>query len=355
MTFWFFVRDAPDWLLRLMLVPVSTNFFVLLSGFVLTYAYTHSDGKLRTTDRRFILLRITRIIPVYVLSLFLAGPVYFSFEGRTTGEAVVSTALALTLTQAWFPRSDLWWNGPAWYFSVMILTYAVFPFLTRAIARLGSGALRAALACSFLLGLVPALLYHLLQPDATRDSAFPLAWIDIVKFNPLVWLPHFAAGVIAGRMFLLATQSSQAQHHRPTPIWNWAGECAAVVILLVMWRAPAESYLLLRQGLLAPLWICLLVSLAHGIGPLARVLSARSLHIFGQASFGIFVLHMPLFLGILRLARGPLPPEGTLYGHWAELIAFVLGMPVVAAVCYRFFELPAIHRLRMKFAPAHAK
>ena len=350
--FWFFVRDAPAWLLRLISVPISTSFFVLLSGFILTYVYTDRAGHLRTTALRFLLLRLTRILPVYMLSLLIAGPTYFLLKERTAAEAIGSTILALTVSQAWFPNHELWWNGPAWYFSVMLVTYLAFPFLTARLQTLGTGALVALLCGCFLLSVTPAFAYSSLDahpPDAATGRG--VSWLAVVKFNPLFWLPSFAAGAIGARLFLRSTdhvRSEPGTLSRSLP-WNWMAEVSAALVGLIVWLAPERHYLILRQGLVAPLLLFLVVGLAHGRGPLARLLAWRGVRGFGESAFGIFALHMPLLTGVLRMARGPLGPDGTLYGHWSELILFLVGVPLVARACFAYYERPLIHRLRALF------
>ena len=352
--FWFFVRDAPPWLLRFLRVPVSTNFFVLLSGFVLTYVYAGRAGQLRTTSARFIGLRITRILPVYILSLLIAAPVYFVMKEHTTAEAIQSTVLALTLTQAWLPNHELWWNGPAWYFSVMLLTYFSFAPLLHWMQPLKNTALLFLLGACVLLAIAPALCYRLLLPELPGPNNAGWTWLEFVKFNPVLWIPNFAAGMIAARLFL-AGQEDELTPAATNGIWKWLGEVALSAVILIMLTAPEGDYLLLRQGLLAPLLLLVLVSLAHGRGPLARLLSSNVLRGFGESSFGIFALHMPLIVAALRFARGPTGPDGTLYGHWTELILFVAGIPIAARICYRYFELPLIHQLRLRFlAPTEA-
>ncbi len=50
---------------------LSVDFFFLLSGFILSYCYTTTDGHIRGNARDFWVARFARIYPVYFLGLLL--------------------------------------------------------------------------------------------------------------------------------------------------------------------------------------------------------------------------------------------------------------------------------------------
>jgi peptidoglycan/LPS O-acetylase OafA/YrhL len=129
---------------------MGVPFFLILSGFILSYSYL---GQLRFGGerRRFWEARFCRVYPVYLLSLLIDWP----FRGQMTASATIAV---LTATQAWNPANGLaqMWNFPAWTLSVEAFFYLCFPLLLPACAKLQR---RIQIACIALLCLVIALLH----------------------------------------------------------------------------------------------------------------------------------------------------------------------------------------------------
>ena len=130
---------------------LATDFFLMLSGYVLgrTYGPRLEHGRVRATG--FLLRRVARVWPghlvvllglaVLVLAASAAGVGVNNREGFDWS-ALPAHAL---LVQAWGLGVPYGWNFPTWSLSALIVCYAAFPFLWTLLARVsGPVALAAA-------------------------------------------------------------------------------------------------------------------------------------------------------------------------------------------------------------------
>ena len=87
---WWFAEDG-DFLQH---APLAVDFFFLLSGFVIAYAY---EAKLNAgmSFRRFLVKRLIRLYPLIVVGAFLGGAFILLKEIRTEGR--ISDALEITI------------------------------------------------------------------------------------------------------------------------------------------------------------------------------------------------------------------------------------------------------------------
>lgn len=110
------------------------SFFVILSGFVLTWSRSDSDRPAPFYRRRF-----ARIYPAY-FAVWLAVVAEDVVVDRDFEPASLA---ALTLLQAWVPVESIYFSGVAlfWTLSCEAFFYAVFPFIVRRVAALSSPAM----------------------------------------------------------------------------------------------------------------------------------------------------------------------------------------------------------------------
>ncbi|MDO1558287.1 acyltransferase [Brevundimonas sp. 2R-24] len=173
---------------------LATNFFLLLSGYVLGRAYgPRLDGQ-PVRPWRFVSKRLQRIWPAQaaVLAGLLALVLAAALIGQAPDHPERFTALGfvsqLTLTQAWGFGGE-GWNEPSWTLSALLVCYLAFPLLWRVSRRL-SGGLSAALLAPLMIGAAAALSVGLLD-----HSLYDLP----SGMGVLRALPLFAAGVLTAR------------------------------------------------------------------------------------------------------------------------------------------------------------
>ena len=111
------------------------------------------------------------------------------------------------------------------------------------------------------------------------------------------------------------------------------------IIFMVPALCPPSHKLLCRLGGLAPLQGLLLVGLAEGRDPVARLLQHKWITAAGAWSFGIYILHFE----VLALWGGSESGRGAGVGYWLLLLA-------LAAVAHHYVQVPWGTDLRLSLA-----
>ena len=312
---------------------VGVGLFFVLSGFVLAYVYE----EVRNVSY-FLQARFARIYPSHLLALVLYVPFAVATAAhantwRLTAESGVACVLLL---QSWYPWVSYYWNPPAWSLSDEAVFYAVFPWLRSRVQRIR--ALLPALLATWLIALVPPLVYLRLDPDRTHGVT-DLAhnhWFDFVHVFPLFRLPQFVFGMLLGVAFL---------RHRRTlnPRLGAALAAAGVLSTIVLLGAPVTIPVIVQEGLLLPAFGMTLFGLALGGGPIAWLLSRRPLVLLGEASYALYILQMPVAMFVQSVARR-LSGRDLLATPVAAFA--VVAMVVASLVTHKRFELPARRAIR---------
>src|SRR5262245_53984877 len=97
----------------------GVTFFFILSGFILAHTYYGVDFKQRSDLHRYFAARVSRIYPIYILSLLVSVPFAVGIISRTpagilTALAASSGLLAPLGLQAWLPGAACTINCPSW-------------------------------------------------------------------------------------------------------------------------------------------------------------------------------------------------------------------------------------------------
>jgi peptidoglycan/LPS O-acetylase OafA/YrhL len=267
----------------------SVSYFILLSGFVLAYNYADRARAGQLDRVRFWKARFTRLYPIYLLSLLMAWRMVAAEYGAHT-HGMFWTGMVLTplLLQGWIPSIATFLNTPAWTMSAESFYYLVFPWLAkiRSATRLRTHLLQ--LAGVWMLGLIPGTLYVVFHPDGIvqpdRWSWGP--WLQALKFTPLPHLASFVFGVLLAQLDELVPRRGRLR--------LILGLGGFVGIFGILSLGPVVPYPILHDGLLMPLFGCIVLGLA-GINPLATALGWRPLVFIGEASYCLYLLHFNLW------------------------------------------------------------
>lgn len=322
---------------------IGVSLFFVLSGFVLTYSY---DPVTRGLDRRaFWAARLARIYPMYLLALAVALPdlwrdlaVLVQKYGLAFGTAwgLVKGGMVLGLIQAWVPSGAMFWNAPAWSLSAEAFFYLLFPLLvtTRLFRDLSVSRASLGLVLMGALVLGMGLLIHAVRLWRPTIDVFQL-----IGMAPIFRLPEFLAGMLLGQAFLrMGTPTGRFRRKA-----GLVSGLAMVGFLLLNATLAVPDELAIALNL--PLVVALVGGLAFGSGPLAALLSRPRLVLLGEASYGIYLLHVPFgnrFLEIRGQAHGAMGPGA---------FAAFLGLTILAScLLYRFYEDPLRQSLRRVLA-----
>jgi peptidoglycan/LPS O-acetylase OafA/YrhL len=329
---------------------VAVSLFFVLSGFILTYV--HAGPNAKPLDKRdFYRSRFARIYPAYAFALALIAPLFAGHTIRTEGIRMLakSAVAVVLLLQAYVPSLAMAWNPPAWSLSAEAFFYAVFPFVAPRLVRCRRGtALFVGVGCYALCLAIP-LLYLYVAPDApvppTKDSY--TFWLSALRYNPVVRLPEFLIGIIAGRLFIDSAGRNWGAGA------GWLSVAAGLAVATTLTMSPSIPYPILHNGLLVPVFALLIVTLATERGPLAALLSTRPMVALGEASYSLYILHVPLMI-LWRKGLGHVA-HGRLIGAPASTAAFLVTAVVASLLCHRYIERPlqkaTLSMLRRR--PAH--
>ncbi|WP_081055086.1 acyltransferase family protein [Burkholderia vietnamiensis] len=317
--------------------PAVTLFFVL-SGFILTYTYHDSMG--RGDIRRFYVARFARIYPVLVLSLVFAAPVtiyvlrpanaalllsWYATKDHGHVTVIASLVAQLLLLTGWFPFAAINqpWNGPAWSISCEAFFYALFPWLLRKFMakRLSTVTLICVGLWAFQ-GVWIFLMWHFM-PVGRKGF--------LISQFPLTHLAEFITGIGAALHFLHVRRRGIATHR--------GGIALVCVSLAAIALVAAYQPIKPAYYLQSPLFSLLILGLALIQHPVLGVLHRRPLILLGEASFSLYLIHIPL-AHIIQLT-GIFQSRG-----WIAL-ALSIGLSILV---FRFFEEPIRKLIRRGFS-----
>ena len=324
---------------------VGVSLFFVLSGFILTYV--HGEREIRPST--FYRERFARIYPAYFFSLLLTAPGFYyvclklksmniPFFAWFKWHVALCSTLVPTLTQSWVPQAALAINAPAWSLSVEAFFYVLFPFLLPAVMGWTRKRLWITIAICWAVSLGVSFLYVIVKPDGlanVTDEALNLNWLNALKFNPMVRLPEFLLGSCCGVLFL------RGEFER-----RWASLMTiggVAMFLTVISASPKIPYPVLHNGLLAPAFASLIVSLALKPSWMGWM-EWKLFVMLGNASYSLYLLHSFL-LGAYFMPMGTLKEYSLLGKTIGMLLPFLIAMLV-----YRFIEEPLRRKLRPKTA-----
>ena len=323
---------------------VGVTLFFVLSGFILVYS--QGAGERPGGAREFWAARFARIYPVYLVGLLLATPALFFPQGsphRAPDPLALTTAPLLL--QAWLPHSAGVWNGPAWSLSAEALFYALFPALAFGILRLTRRGALATAAAAWAASLGIVLAYVLIRPDGAVRPGMPTAtapWLECLRYLPLARLPEFVLGMAVGRLYLLRSDLLLSPGDRRR--FDTFALLALLASLAIVASPVALPYPMLHGGFLGPFFALAFYALAraNGGGLLSACVGNRLVVRLGEASYALYILHVPIH-DLLERALAALGRHPGAVVFFSMYLATAIA---ASAVVYSTFELPARRRLR---------
>lgn len=326
---------------------IAVTLFFVLSGFVLAYNYPLGRNWSRYELAKFAIARFARIYPAYCLGLLLVLPfvvyrVAKLFLPKLLGGEILTGLLNGLLLQAWLPQTALTWNYPGWSLSNEAFFYLCFPFVGVLIWRISRTA--SILLVGTLLWAISlaAPLWAVLTPVpgfgdvmATAITIDPAAefWANLICYSPILRLSEFCVGILLGRLYFLLQTSRPQLSGRG--YWLYLpGILGSGLVLSQADRIPLP---LVHNGLLLPLYACLIVGFALEGGVVARFLSTRVLVFLGNVSYSMYILHAPVATVMLVL-RKRLLPSWSFGLLW--VLSYVLVVVVLSSLVFKNIEEP---------------
>jgi peptidoglycan/LPS O-acetylase OafA/YrhL len=289
---------------------VALSVFFAISGFVLARRYQMQRWSAAAL-RRYAAARFARIYPVYLLSLVILLPIIAdTLDDVSVAHGAGLLLNHLLLLQAWhWPAVD--WNTPAWSLSSEVFFYALAPVAVH-LVRVPSWprvVFTGVLACT-----VPLLVRLLIEPPLPKAP---------------LYLGDFLAGIAAAGAF----ERLRGTGGRRVGPWLYGIASAGGVVLLLGrdWLGP---FMVFDTGVRV-VSALLVTGLACGGGTLVRVLSSRLVLAGGQASYAIYILHIPVLWYYRRWGYDTV-------GHpVAAGAGYVLVVIALSLIVARWYEGPA--------------
>lgn len=310
---------------------LAVDVFFVLSGFVmaLTYGRMFAGGFVAAAYREFLLRRVARIVPLYLvaLGLVMADRARVGFTMPGDGNPVVLILANFLLVQSWGIAPSL--IAASWSVSTEIAAYLVFPVvlqvtLFRSRRHAGDGVLIATL---LLVG----------AAAGGRLLALPgNGALDLSDGTSLLPLMRCLGGFILGLVAFRAAQSP-----RVMAIVGHDRFAVAVFLLFLsgLWYGMPD----LTMYPLLPLIV--LVAYANRGLP-TRLLACPPVHWLGECSYAIYLLHGEVLHVSGRLLH--VLAGSSTQGIGRVIAAMFIGIFVLslAGAAHRWIEVPARRVLR---------
>lgn len=326
---------------------LAVDFFFILSGFVISYAYDDRWGKTMTTGN-FFKRRLIRLHPMIIMSVIL-GAITFFLQGSVQwdGTKIATSAVMLAMLCAMFfipavpgvsyeirGNGEMFpLNGPSWslFFEYIgNILYALF------IHRLSNKAL------TVLVGLSGIALAWFTLFNVSGYDMFGVGWtLDTVNFfgGTLRMLFPFSMGMLLAR------------HFKPMNVKGAFWICS--MILLLLFCVPyivTENSPISLNGLFEVICILFIFPVLLWIGASGKTtdnFSSRVCKFLGDISYPLYAVHYPimyLFYAWLINHKIYIFSEA-----WPTALVVYLGNILLAYLCLKLYDEPVRKRLAKKF------
>lgn len=307
------------------LIPVlwqgwlATDFFLMLSGFILMRAYGPRLAEHRVGPVSFVSRRLLRLWPSHIVALLLllAVVTLATLQGHPPGHAEKYTlsgfVAQLMLVHGLGVSQIPGWNVPTWTLSALVVCYSLFSLSAGPLYRLNRPALAAAVVGVLGLGLgLAALIGH--------------AFVDLpFQYGLIRALPLFFIGTLLERLTAGVTVSQR------TYVIGMAISLCTVMVLGSLLRHTLSDVVILAA-------LATVLVLSAGVRFHESHLTKR----LGRASYALFLIHT--VVGAVALGI-----DGMLVHRFAlsEPVHWIVwGLCVAAAIAAAFvFEAVVDHPL----------
>jgi peptidoglycan/LPS O-acetylase OafA/YrhL len=190
-------------------------------------------------------------------------------------------------------------------------------------------------------GLLVSALVALVTPGIAVGMGFTPSldgfYGNLFRFFPLIHVPAFVFGALLARVY--------EEDRAGGTYARWALPLGLVLLGLVVAFNRTWFYFFLHDGALLIPFGLIIYGLAarEGIGGHDRV--PKWLILFGDASYGIYILQFPVFAWTFAVIARVMGGKRELVSGW-EVLAYAFFLTGVCVLIYRYFELPVRTRIR---------
>lgn len=307
----------------------GVSFFFMLSGFILSHTYQSKLATGLISRGKYLALRLARIAPLH----WLVALAFVGLAGRGAAEGG-KVALNLALLHSWVPDSGWYFSvvGPSWSLSDEVFFYTCFAFLAfltpRVLVQFAAVLLLAdAAMVSTLVASGHGAVWVAGVPTLTH-------WLTYVF--PVTRLADFVVGMVIYHLPVRMVTPARATVDEALSL---ALMLAAVVLFPALGVADAWR----MQLAYLPMMALVIRTFARGGGALSRMLAGnRTLVLLGDASFALYLIHLPIIgrlFALWEVMETPWPLLPTALAVTALCVA-------LSVVIYLYVETPLLRLSR---------
>ncbi|WP_286857868.1 MULTISPECIES: acyltransferase family protein [Sphingobacterium] len=318
---------------------LAVDFFFMLSGFVVGYAY---DDRWRTmTTMDFIKRRIIRLHPMVVMGAIIGALMFYS-QGCSVwdvSKVTVSALLLATVLNAllipalpghevrglgeMFPL-----NGPSWSLFFEYIGNVLYVLVIRKFSTKALGGLVVAAACGLAV-------FAIWGPLGDICAGFSLTGMEFTA-GSLRLLFSFTAGLFLSRVF------------KPVRIKGAFWICSIILVSLLAIPRIGGAENLWMNGLYDTLCCVLVFPLLVVLGASGKggIFTNKLSKFLGDISYPLYMVHYPfIYLYYTWVKNENLSFEESLPGA----AAVVIGSIVLAYICLKLYDIPVRKYLTQRF------
>ena len=321
---------------------LAVDFFFLLSGFVVAYAYDDRWGKL--TQWEFYKRRLIRLQPMVIMGMII-GAIFYYFQasdnmfpmiaGMEVWKVILTMVIGFTLLpippsleiRGWGEMHPL--DGPAWSLFFEYIGNILYAVLFRKFSNKVLGI--------FVL-IFAAMLINLtvFGPKGDVIGGWSLNFEQMnIGFTRLLY--PFFAGVLLSRLGKLI--------HIKGAFWV----CSLLIVVIFSIPRLGDENSLWMNGLYESFCIIILFPIIVAIGAGGQIKNPVSLKIckaLGDISYPIYIIHYPLIYWYMAWI---VDNKVTLKEGYPLGIGVLVASIVIALLCLKFYDEPLRNRLTNKF------
>lgn len=325
-------------------LTVGVPVFFVVSAFVLYRPFVagRTDGGPTPAIGPFLLRRVARIVPLYWVTLTVVWATAPLFSGSTRQGFLAGEPLwrYFLFAQVYNEASSIGALAPAWSLNVELVFYLVLPLWAVAAAwftRRGMP-VQVELACLALVVVGGESLLRRFDETGSHLAKTPPANAG-----------YFAVGMMLAILSVDLTSSARPMllSRAVRSVVPLATPAIALIVALFLFVPTIPRFELVRLTLVA----LVLLPAAFDERPVTvanRILLQRHLQLIGVVSYGVYLFHRQVALGLRLWLWGPMD----MYDLVVALAA-VTGLSVLLAnASFRYLEQPVIRRARVVGRPA---
>ncbi|MGK6342236.1 acyltransferase family protein [Chryseobacterium sp. DT-3] len=295
---------------------VGVSYFFILSGFIMIVAY-HKKEKIEYIE--YYKNRFARIYPLYVVGLLLY------LVTRYSNFSIINIFLYLFGLQSWIPGKAMILNFPGWSISVEFLFYLIFPVLYNYFYSKKNKSIWVA---GIVLWIITQVFSHLYEDSLSYKGPHTESH-EFLYYFPLMHVSEFLVGNLAGLYFV--NNFKQKNYDIPV-ILAFAGVMLSLIFVPLFYH----------NGLMAVLFIPLILLISWNNGTVTKILSLKPLEYLGEVSYAVYITHIP----ILYILREILKQQNYKFDINSVFWIYLAVLIFTSMLFYQFIEKPLRNYLK---------